>query len=719
MLRRDSREAVLQPAMSCIYWHENTGNHEYEVTVGRRQTMGSFDTQHICTIALVGQGGSGKTTLIESLLARTGAIGAAGSIERGSTTCDYDPREKEHGHSVKLAVTHVVHDDTLIHLLDTPGYLDFVGQSLPALSAVETAAIVINATSGVELMTRRMMHWAKMRDLCRIIIINRIDAEDVDLARLLSDIQTEFGPECLPINLPAKNGNDVVDCFFQPDGESDLMPVADAHTALVDQVVEVDEELMTLYLDQGHIRPEQLHEPFERALREGHLVPVCFVSGHTGAGVDLLLNAFSKLMPNPTEGNPPQFLRGEGDQAEPLQAEPDPSKHVLAHVFKVEIDPFIGKLGVFRVHQGTVTPNTQLFIGDARKPFKVAHLYQLQGKNHVEVDSAVPGDIVAVAKIDDIHYDAVLHDSQEDNHIHLKPLDFPQPVFGLALEATRHGDEQKLADVLHRMSAEDPTLKVEQDTTLNETVLRGLGELHLRLAMEKMEKAYGLQLATRPPRIPYRETIRATAEGHCRHKKQTGGAGQFGEVYLRITPLERGSGFQFVDEIKGGVIPNQFIPAVEKGVRSVLESGPLSGHKMQDVKVTVYDGKHHSVDSKEVAFVAAGRKAFLEAVTKAKPVVLEPIVDIEVLVPQEAIGDISGDLASRRGQVSGNDALSGGMMKLTGKVPLAELDNYQSRLKSITGGAGSYAIEFSHYEQAPVDVQQRLVSEHKPAQQED
>jgi len=681
--------------------------------------MGSFDTQHICTIALVGQGGSGKTTLIESLLARTGAIGAAGSIERGSTTCDYDPREKEHGHSVKLAVTHVVHDDTLIHLLDTPGYLDFVGQSLPALSAVETAAIVINATSGVELMTRRMMHWAKMRDLCRIIIINRIDAEDVDLARLLSDIQTEFGPECLPINLPAKNGNDVVDCFFQPDGESDLMPVADAHTALVDQVVEVDEELMTLYLDQGHIRPEQLHEPFERALREGHLVPVCFVSGHTGAGVDLLLNAFSKLMPNPTEGNPPQFLRGEGDQAEPLQAEPDPSKHVLAHVFKVEIDPFIGKLGVFRVHQGTVTPNTQLFIGDARKPFKVAHLYQLQGKNHVEVDSAVPGDIVAVAKIDDIHYDAVLHDSQEDNHIHLKPLDFPQPVFGLALEATRHGDEQKLADVLHRMSAEDPTLKVEQDTTLNETVLRGLGELHLRLAMEKMEKAYGLQLATRPPRIPYRETIRATAEGHCRHKKQTGGAGQFGEVYLRITPLERGSGFQFVDEIKGGVIPNQFIPAVEKGVRSVLESGPLSGHKMQDVKVTVYDGKHHSVDSKEVAFVAAGRKAFLEAVTKAKPVVLEPIVDIEVLVPQEAIGDISGDLASRRGQVSGNDALSGGMMKLTGKVPLAELDNYQSRLKSITGGAGSYAIEFSHYEQAPVDVQQRLVSEHKPAQQED
>jgi len=681
--------------------------------------MASFNTEDIRSIALVGQGGAGKTTLIESLLERTGAIGAAGSVERGSTVCDYDPREKEHGHSVKLAVTNMSHDGKLIQLLDTPGYLDFVGQSLPALSAVETAAIVINAPSGIELMTRRMMNWAKSRGLCRVIIVNRIDAEGVDLPGLLADIRTEFGSECLPINLPTNNGTEIVDCFFQPDGESDLMPIAEAHTSLVDQVVEVDEELMELYLDQGHITPEQLHEPFERALREGHLVPVCFVSARTGAGIDLLLDVFSKLMPNPTEGNPPLFLRGEGADAKPLEAQPDPSKHVLAHVFKIEIDPFIGKLGVFRVYQGTVTPNTQLFIGEARKPFKVSHLYRLQGKEHVEVNSAVPGDIVAVAKIDDIHFDAVLHDSQEDSHIHLKPLDFPQPVFGLALEANRHGDEQKLADVLHRMSAEEPTLKIEHDGTLNETVVRGLGDLHLRLAMEKMEKTYGLQLTTRPPRIPYRETIKGKSEGHSRHKKQTGGAGQFGEVYLRVEPMERGAGFEFVDAIKGGVIPNQFIPAVEKGVKSVLESGPLSGHKMQDVRVTVYDGKHHSVDSKEVAFVAAGRKAFLEAVSKAKPIVLEPIVDIEVMVPQESIGDISGDLASRRGQVAGNDALSGGMMKLSGHVPLAELDNYQSRLKSITGGAGTYAIEFSRYEQAPPEIQKQLVAAHKPVHQED
>jgi elongation factor G len=681
--------------------------------------MATFDTAQLRTIALVGQGGAGKTTLAEALLARAGAIGAAGTVEKGSTVCDYDAREKSHGHSVKLSVAHLARDDALIHLLDTPGYADFVGQSLPALSAVETAAVVVNAQNGVELMTRRMMQWAKDRELCRLVIVNRIDAEGADLGGVLADIQAEFGAECLPVNLPAAGGSAVVDCFFNPDGESDLMPVAQAHTALVDQVVEVDEALMTVYLDQGHVTPEQLHEPFERALREGHLVPVCFVSARTGAGLDLLLDVFSKLMPNPAEGNPPPFLRGEGRDARPLRASPDPAKHVLAHVFKVEIDPFIGKLGVFRVHQGTVTPNTQLFIGDARKPFKVSHLYRLQGKSHTEIGAALPGDLCAVAKVDDIHFDAVLHDSQEDSHIHLKPLDFPQPVFGLALEATRHGDEQKLADVLHKVAAEDPTLRVENDATLNETVIRGLGELHLRLTLEKIEKQYGLQLVTRPPRIPYRETITANAEGHSRHKKQTGGAGQFGEVFLRVEPLPRGAGFEFVDAVKGGVIPGQFIPAVEKGVRHVLDSGPLSGHPMQDVRVTVYDGKSHSVDSKEVAFVAAGRKAFLDALSKAKPIVLEPIVNVDVYAPQSAVGDISGDLSARRAQISGNDTLAGGSARLSARVPLAELDNYASRLKSITGGAGSYAIEFSHYEPAPPNVQKQLSDAHKPAHHED
>jgi len=681
--------------------------------------MGQFRSEQIRTIAIVGQGGAGKTTLIEQLLLRSKAIASAGAVEKGSTVCDYDPLEKTHGHSLKLAVAHTAYKDTLVHLIDTPGYLDFLGQALPALSAAETAAVVINAQSGPELMSSRMMQWAAERDLCRLIIVNKIDADNVNLPKVLADIQEAYGKECLPINLPAEGGKKVVDCYFDPSGSSEMMSVEQAHTALVDQVVEVDEELMSVYLEQGHVTPEQLHAPFEKALREGHLVPVCFVSSRTGAGMDLLLDIFVSLMPNPSEANPPVFIKGEGAEAHPMKAEPDPSKHVLAHVFKVEIDPFIGKLGVFRVEQGTVRPGTQLFVGDARKPFKVAHLYRLQGKQHIEVDQAVPGDICAVAKVDDIQFGAVLHDAPEDDHIHIRPLQFPSPVFGLAVEPQKRGDEGKLMDVLHKLEAEDPSLRIERSATAHETVIRGLGELHLRRVLEKMEKNYQLTLTTHPPRIPYVETVSAKAEGHHRHKKQTGGAGQFGEVFLRIEPLPRGSGFEFVDDIHGGTIPNQFIPAVEKGVRQVLEAGPVSGHPVQDVRVIVYDGKHHPVDSKEVAFVAAGKKAFLDALSKAKPIVLEPIVNVDVYAPANAMGDIAGELSGKRGQVSGNDSGSNGMMKVSARAPLAELDNFQSRLKSLTGGQGSYTLEFSHYEPAPPNVQAQLAAQYKPAAHED
>ncbi len=681
--------------------------------------MGQFRSEHIRTIAIVGQGGGGKTTLIEQLLARSKAITVAGAVEKGSTVCDYDPLEKTHGHSLKLAVAHTTYQDTLVHLIDTPGYMDFLGQALPALSAVETAAVVINAQSGVELIASRMMQWAGERGLCRLLIVNKIDAENVDHQAILTELQETFGKECLPINLPSAGGKNVVDCFFDPSGTSEIMSVDQAHTALVDQVVEVDEDLMALYLEQGHVTPEQLHAPFEKALREGHLIPVCFVSARTGAGLDLLLDIFARLMPNPAEGNPPVFIKGEGAEAHPFLAEPDADKHVLAHVFKIEIDPFIGKLGVFRVEQGTVKPGIQLFIGDARKPFKVGHLYRLQGKQHIEVDQALPGDICAVSKVDDITFGAVLHDAPEDDHIHIRPLQFPAAVFGLAVEPQKRGDESKLMDVLHKLESEDPSLRVERSATAHETVIRGLGELHLRRVLEKMEKNYQLILNTHPPRIAYVETISAKAEGHHRHKKQTGGAGQFGEVFLRVEPLPRGSGFEFVDDIHGGTIPGQFLPAVEKGVRQALEAGPVSGHPVQDVRVIVYDGKYHAVDSKEVAFVSAGKKAFLDALTKAKPVVLEPIVNVDVYAPAAAMGDIAGELSGKRGQLSGNDTGGNGLMKVSARAPLAELENFQSRLKSLTGGQGSYTLEFSHYEPAPPNVQSLLASQYKPAAHDD
>lgn len=670
------------------------------------------------TLAFVGASATGKTTLLEALLHKAGAIGAPGSVERGTTVSDFDPLERRAQHSLNAALVHMQHEGTRIHMLDTPGAPDFLGQSLPALEAVDTAALVIGASSGIELMTGRMMDWAARRELCRMIIINKIDALDIDLPQLLRDIQEAFGKECLPLNLPAGGGTRVVDCFFNPAGEADFSSVEQAHRALVEQVVEVDPALVERYLNEGDMDPRELHAPLEQALREGHLIPVCFVSARNGAGVAELLDVMVRLLPNPAEGNPPKFLRGEGAAAVPVHAVPDPAQHVLAHVFKVTVDPYVGKMGIFRVHQGTVTRDSLLYIGDGRRPFKVGHLFRLQGKEHTEIASAGPGELCAVAKVDDIHFDAVLHDAAEDDHMHLLPLDFPVPVHGLAIEPKRRGDEQRMWDLVQRLVDEDPCLKLEHVAATNETVVYGLGDLHLRALLERLVDVYRCEVNTRPPRIAYRETVTAPAAGHHRHKKQSGGAGQFGEVFLRIEPLPRGAGIEFVDQVKGGTIPGQYIPAVEKGVRQALDGGVVAGFPVRDVRVVVYDGKHHSVDSKDIAFATAGRKAVIEAVRAASPVVLEPIVNVEITAPEAAMGDITGDLSSRRGQVSGTRGLQLGTLAVLGQVPLSELNGYQSRLNALTGGQGAYTLAFSHYEAVPPPVQQQLAGQYRVRDEE-
>ncbi len=670
--------------------------------------MADYMTADIRNIALVGHASAGKTLLTDALLHNAGVIPSLGSVEKGTTVSDYHPLEQTHQHSLTASLASLEYDGCHVNILDTPGYPDFIGATLSVLPAVETVAVVINAQTGIESMTRRLMSWAAARKLCRIIIVNKIDADGVDLAGLYGQIRETFGTECLAMNLPADSASKVVDCFFNPTGDSDFSSVADAHTAIVDQTVEVDEKLMEVYLEQGELAPDQLHDPFEQALREGHLVPVCFASAVSGAGIKELLDVTSKLMPNPAEGNPPPFVNGEGDEAKPVEVVPEQDKHALAHVFKVEFDPFVGKVGMLRVHQGTVQKDSQLFIGDARKAIKVSNYYAPQGRDNNEATSGIPGDIRTLAKVEGLEYDAVLHDSHDEDFIHMRPLDLPRPMVGLAITPKSRGEEQKVSESLQKLVQEDPCLRLERNPAANETVLRGLGDLHLRIAIEKMHDQYNVEVETSPPTIPYQESISRKAEGHCRHKKQTGGAGQFGEVFLRVEPLPRGSGFEFVDKIVGGVIPSTFIPAVEKGVRQVLDHGAFAGFPMQDVRVTVYDGKHHAVDSKEVAFVAAGKKAFIDAVSKAKPVVLEPIVDVEITAPNTNMGDLTGDLSSRRGRVNNTDALPGNMVLITGQVPLAEMDDYQSRLKSITGGEGSFTMDFSSYEPAPAEIQKRL-----------
>ncbi|MBN9424247.1 MAG: elongation factor G [Candidatus Accumulibacter sp. 66-26] len=680
--------------------------------------MGQNATANLRTVALVGHGAAGKTTLAETLLAAAGAIASRGSVEKGNTVCDFDAQEKELGHSLNSALAGFEWQGARVQLVDTPGYPDFAGQAIGALAAADTALVVINAQTGVELTTERMMKLAAARGLCRMIVVNKIDADNVDLPALVADIRARFGRECLLLDLPAHARADAVEVLGHADGASDFddfETVAAAHRALIDQIVEEDESLLARYLEDGaDPSPEELHAPFEKALRAGHLIPVLFVSARTGAGVPQLLDALAQLAPSPAEGNPPPFHRVAPDGArQPFAAVPDPARHVLAHVFKVVSDPYIGKLGVFRVHQGTLRRDAQLFVGDARRPFKVGHLYRLQGKDYVEVDQLLPGELGAVAKVDEIEFDCVLHDSHDEDRIALAPLEFPLPMQGLAVETRRKGDEQRLFDVLHKLELEDPCFRVERHPTTNETVIRGLGEMHLRAKLARMAQQYKLELDTRPPQIPYRETITASAEGHCRHKKQSGGAGQFGEVALRIEPLERGAGFEFVDVVKGGAIPGVFMAAVEKGVRQALADGVVGGFPVQDLRVVVHDGKTHSVDGKEIAFFAAARKATVEAIRAANPIVLEPLVDIEVVAPEAAVGDLTGDLAGKRGHVTGTQPRGVGTMAISGQVPLAELDGYQSRLKSLTGGQGAYTMAFSHYAPVPPATQQQLAAQYR------
>ena len=666
----------------------------------------------IRNLALLGHAGSGKTTLVEALLAAAGEISAAGSVERGDTVADFDPQEKAMGHSLHAALVHLEWAGHWINLLDTPGLPDLSGRAVLALPAVDTAAVVINAAAGIESGTRRMMDAAKGK--CRMIVIDKLDAA-ADLTALMDAIAATFGRECLPLNLPSPDGGRVIDCFFAPDNAAAtaFSSVSAAHDAIVDQIVELDEDLMAKYLEQGEsLDPEQLHAPFEQALREGHLVPVCFVSARTGAGISELLDILGKLAPDPTEANMPAFLKGEGAAAEPAEVVLDAERHVVAHVFQIANDPYRGKLGLFRVHQGQITPNSQLFIGDGRKPFKVAHLLRMQGKNAIETTMAVPGDLCAVARVDEIERDAVLHDSHDEDYYHLAPTVFPQPVFGLALMTRKPADEQKLSEALARLMEEDPCLEVSFDPRNRRTVVRGLGEQHLKIVLEELSARWNLQLDTATPSIPYRETISAVAEARYRHKKQSGGAGQFGEVALRVEPLPRGAGIELADEVKGGTIPTNFMPAVEKGVRQALIEGALAGFPLQDLRVVITDGKHHAVDSNEVSFVSAGRHALIEAVLAARPIVLEPLLDVQVKVADTLFGEVSAELAGRRGRLTATDSPAPGWTLISARVPMAALEGFESRLKAICAGESEFVLEAGGHEPAPQDVQSELTRVH-------
>lgn len=678
------------------------------------------DPDLIRNICLCGQTGSGKTTLCESLLFAAGEISRQGTVEEGNTVSDFTEEEQHHQHSLQPSVIHFDHEGHHVTVIDTPGMSDFIGHAIACFPAVETVAIVIDAVKGIESETRRLMRIATERNLPRMLVINKIDLDEADLESVTNQIRSIFGDVCLPINIPNPDRSDVVEVFENDAHDATLFSSGEtAHTQIVEQVVEVDEELTEKYLEVGpeSLDPKRVHEAFERSLREGHLVPIVYVSAKTGAGIKHLLHVTASLLPSPREGNPRPFRRGD----EPLHTESDASKPTIAHVFQVSTDKHIGKLGVFRVHQGVVRGKSELYIDDQRKALRIGHVMRLQGKEHKETDAIGPGEIGAVAKIEDIHFDGVLHDTAttEDPPV-LVPLNLPQPMYGLAIQLTSHADETKFSSAIQRLQAEDPCLKLDRVAATRQTVLRGLGELHLRVVLEKLLHQYGIELETSRPKVAYKETITGKAEGHHRHKKQTGGAGQFGEVYLRVAPLpdDHEEGFEFENMTVGGSIPKQFMSSIEKGIRQVLSDGAVAGYPMTGIRVEVYDGKHHEVDSKEIAFMTAGRKAFIDAIKKASPVLLEPFVEVEVTVPSQCMGDITGDMSTRRGRVTDTQIMDDRCV-IKALAPLSELQTYANELKSMAAGAGSFSFEYSHDEPTPPQIQQEVIAAFRPQEDQD
>lgn len=679
--------------------------------------MAGYTTADIRNLAIVGHGGTGKTTLAEQLLHTAGVIGKVGAVERGDTVSDFEPEEKEHQHSLSSALLQFEHQGRRINLIDTPGYPDFVGAAITALPAVEVAMIVIDAARGVQSLTRRMMKLAEDRQLPAMIVINKIDSPEADCAGVVAALRESFGARCAPMNLPARGAQTVVDCLHNTTGEPDFSTLAEAHTAIVDQVVEVDEAMMEAYLAGTSPTPEQLHAAFRKALREAHLVPICFVSARTAAGVPELLSIIDEICPSPLDGNPRPFVKND----ESYVPTPDALKPLLAHVFKIAIDPFVGKLAYFRVHQGSLEQNTQLYRNDEKKPIRIGHIHRTLGREHTETDAVVAGDIAAIAKLEELRRGDVLHDDHTLDSVRFSAIPLPRPMFGLAIEPRSRGDETKLSAGVAKLMDEDPTFIVERVHATHQTVARALGELHLRVMLEKLKNRSHVEVETETPKVPYKETITAKAEGHHRHKKQTGGAGQFGEVFLRVEPLphDHETGFEFEDDTFGGSVPKQYLPAIEKGIRTALEHGVIAGYPFRGVRVSVYDGKHHPVDSKEVAFFTAGKKAFMDAVRNAKPVLLEPFVEIEITAPASNMGDLAADISSKRGRIQGSDMLPGDMCVVKALAPLAEVRNYSSQLKSITAGQGAYSMDYSHDEPCPANIQAEVIAQFKPKEEED
>ena len=676
-------------------------------------------TEMIRNVVLIGNSQTGKTQLAEAMLHKAGMITRLGTPTEGNTVSDFEPEEKDRQASVSLSVLNLAWRNRHINLLDAPGYSDFVGSALCAMAAADTAVLVLNAASGVDIFGPRMFQKAGELGLARMVVVNRVDGENVDIENVWKQAAETLGLRAKFYTVPVGQGpsfSGVVNSFASTSGEATL-DVASAHAGLIESIVEVDEALMERYLADETISSEELAKAFIKAVATGTVIPVFFTSARKEIGITEILDVIAEYAPSPKDAYKRSAKKGTGDEAADLALEADPNAPLCAQVFKVVSDPYVGRISFLRILSGTLHADSTARIGDDRRETKLGQILRSQGKESQTLPVAYAGDIVGLAKVDELAIGKTI--SQGADPLIMAPIPMPTPMYSLALQPKSRGDEQKISEALAKSMDEDPTLKTTRDRQTNELVVSGMGDMHLLMLLARMKRRYQLEVDTKPPKIPYHETVSAKADGHYRHKKQTGGAGQFGEVYLRVEPRERGAGVEFVDETFGGSIPKQFLPAIEKGVREACEEGVIAGYPFRDVMVCPTDGKSHPVDSKEVAFKIAGRNAFRDAVMKAKPVILEPYVDIAITVPGEFLGHITGDLNSRRGRIMGMEAGAGNTQTIKAQVPLAEVAQYNTQLRSITGGQGSYSMELSHYEPVPGQVQQQIIDASAKAKQEE
>lgn len=692
--------------------------------------MAKHKVEDIRNIVLVGHGAVGKTTLADHILFKAGAATRAGSVDDGSSLLDIDDDEKERKSSITSSLCHFEHNGKHVNLIDTPGYPDFIGQVFGAIRAAETAAVVISAGAGIEVNTRRTFIRAGDAGIGRIIVVNKLDGDNLDFDNVVGQIQESFGAACVPLNLPVGLGADfsgVCSTFPVPDSVPDgtVGDPASVNQTLMDAIVEADEELMERYLEGEELSADELAAGVSKAIAAGTLIPIFCTSSRSGVGVPEFMDAITKFALSPMDIN--RTAIDESGESVPVDPKSD---NVVAQVFKTRIDPFVAKMSFIRVYSGSIAKDASVDCSSADKGMKLGQLLQVQGGTQEPVDTAGPGDIVCIVKMEDMHTGDTLTKGAK---VRMPPIPFPTPMVGLAVEPKSRADQAKISGALAKIQEEDSTFKVYRDPQTKEMVMQGMSELHLQIAQTRLLKRDKVEVVTHQPKVPYRETVNGAAEGSYRHKKQSGGSGQFAEVHLRISSCPQDVNPEeffvkdrfesmrefhyhpetnscFIDRVTGGSVPNNFIPAVEKGMKERMEQGVLAGYQVQDVVCELYFGKDHPVDSNETAFKTAASMCFREVFKQAKPSLLEPIVNMEIIIPADKMGDISSDLTTRRGRVEGMEGLPGGFQILKAKAPLAEVMTYARSLSSMTGGQGSFAMELSHYESVPSNEQQKIVA---------